>query len=95
MALAATSTFYQFFLFLQILFYAGALAGCLLLRSQRKYWPVTFPYTFCLLSWATVVGFIRCNNGRQTVTWEKAEGFAVAGMGGIGVKSPETGDLPH
>ncbi|PYQ33894.1 MAG: hypothetical protein DMF57_07855 [Acidobacteria bacterium] len=94
-ALAATSTFYQFFLFLQILFYAGALAGCMLLRSQRKYWPVTFPYTFCLLSWATVVGFIRCNNGRQTVTWEKAEGFAVAGMGGIGVKSPETGDLPH
>jgi hypothetical protein len=33
---------------------------------------VTIPYVICLLSWATVVGFVRFVTGRQRVTWERA-----------------------
>jgi cellulose synthase/poly-beta-1,6-N-acetylglucosamine synthase-like glycosyltransferase len=71
-ALAGTSVFYQLALLGQFLFYAGAIAGCLLQRTRKKFWPATVPYTFCLLSWATVVGFLRCISRRQAVTWQKA-----------------------
>jgi biofilm PGA synthesis N-glycosyltransferase PgaC len=71
--LAETSTFYQFALFAQLLFYAAAIAGCALQRSKKHYWAVTFPYTFCLLSCATVMGFIRYIGRTQRVTWEKAQ----------------------
>jgi cellulose synthase/poly-beta-1,6-N-acetylglucosamine synthase-like glycosyltransferase len=72
MVLAQSSAFYQLTLVVQILFYVGAVAGCVLQHCRKRFWPATFPYIFCLLSWATVVGFIRCITGRQTVTWEKA-----------------------
>lgn len=71
-ALAGSSAFYQFTLLLQVAFYAGAAAGWVLQRRHKTFWPVTFPYMFCLLSWATTVGFMRCITGRQTVRWEKA-----------------------
>lgn len=70
--LAETSAFYQFAFLAQVLFYAGAVTGCLLQVSSKRFWPATFAYTFCLLSWATVIGFIRCYAGRQPVTWKKA-----------------------
>jgi cellulose synthase/poly-beta-1,6-N-acetylglucosamine synthase-like glycosyltransferase len=70
-ALAGRSAFFLITLLAQMLFYSGALAGCLLQRSSKKFWPATLPYTFCILSWATVVGFIRFLTARQAVTWEK------------------------
>jgi hypothetical protein len=30
------------------------------------------PYTMCLLSWATVIGFFRFVTDDQEVTWERA-----------------------
>jgi len=56
----------------QIIFYAGALAGCVLPRRWKKPFIVTFPFFFCLLSWATVLAFLRSITGRQPVTWRKA-----------------------
>jgi len=70
-ALTGTAPLYQLALLAQMFFYAGAIAGCLLQYSGKKFWPATLPYTFCLLSWATIVGFIRFVRGSQRVTWEK------------------------
>lgn len=72
MALVSDSHFYQFTLLAQILFYGGASAGWALHRTRNRFWAMTFPFTFCLLSWATVVGFLRCIDGRQAVRWDKA-----------------------
>jgi len=69
--LAGTAPLYQLALLAQMLFYAGAIVGCVLQYSGKKFWPATFPYTFCLLSWATIVGLIRFIRGSQRVTWEK------------------------
>ena len=32
---------------------------------------VTVPYTICLLSWATIVGFVQFVTGRQKATWDR------------------------
>lgn len=76
LVLASDSAFYQFTLLGQVLFYACALAGWMLPKSRKRSSVVTFPYIFCLLSWATVVGFMRCITSRQTVMWEKATSSA-------------------
>ena len=70
--LARTSVFFQLALFTQILFYTGACAGFILQIRQKKFLLTTFPFTFCLLSWATVLGFSRYVRGTITVRWEKA-----------------------
>jgi hypothetical protein len=31
---------------------------------------LTLPYTMCLLSWATVIGFVRFITRTQEVTWQ-------------------------
>jgi biofilm PGA synthesis N-glycosyltransferase PgaC len=71
LSLAGDSDFYRIALIAQILFYSGAIVGWLRQHSHKRFWPATFPFMFCLLSWATVVGFLRCITGRQTVRWEK------------------------
>jgi hypothetical protein len=71
-ALAGSSEFYRLALGAQALFYSGAAVGWILHHSNKKFWPATYPFMFCLLSWATVVGFMRCVTRRQTVRWEKA-----------------------
>jgi poly-beta-1,6-N-acetyl-D-glucosamine synthase len=66
------SFFYKIAMLAQILFYAGAIAGWLLPREWKKPFVITFPYFFCLLSWASVLAFLRSITGRQPVTWQKA-----------------------
>jgi len=56
----------------QMLFYAGAIVGCVLPRNWKKPFVITFPFFFCLLSAATVLAFVRSITGRQPVTWQKA-----------------------
>jgi poly-beta-1,6-N-acetyl-D-glucosamine synthase len=73
-ALLGTSTAYRVLLLGQLVFYAGAITGYVLQHSSRKVRPATFAYTFCLLSWATVVGFMRYITRRQAVTWERTAG---------------------
>jgi cellulose synthase/poly-beta-1,6-N-acetylglucosamine synthase-like glycosyltransferase len=71
-ALAGTSPLYALSMLGQVIFYAGAIAGCIFPRGAKKPFLVSFPHLFCLLSWATVVAFFRSITRRQPVTWQKA-----------------------
>lgn len=55
----------------QICFYASAAAGCVLRNSRCRLPLLTVPYVVCLLSWVTVVAFLRFLGGRQPVTWQR------------------------
>jgi poly-beta-1,6-N-acetyl-D-glucosamine synthase len=72
MVLLSASPLYKITMLTQVLFYAGAIAGCVLPRRWKKPVFITFPFFFCLLSWATVLAFLRSITGRQPVTWQKA-----------------------
>ena len=48
-----------------IQFYGAAFGGWLHQNLRRRLKVLTVPYTVCLLSWATVVGFYRFAAGRQ------------------------------
>lgn len=63
---------YRITLTAQLLFLAAALGGYALQRANRRSPLLVLPYTVCLLSWATVLGFVRFVTGRQRVTWEKS-----------------------
>jgi hypothetical protein len=60
---------YQVTMACQAAFYAAAIAGCGH-RSGRAL-ILKLPYTMCLLSWATVVGFVRFVTDHQHVTWDR------------------------
>lgn len=62
---------YGLMLSAQVLFYAAALGGSAAPNANRKSPIMTLSYTICLLSWATMLGFLRFVTGRQPVTWEK------------------------
>jgi biofilm PGA synthesis N-glycosyltransferase PgaC len=63
--------FYRWLFALQVAFYAAALMRSLLKNRSRTMFVLDVPYAFCLLNWATVVGFQRLLRGRQCVTWER------------------------
>jgi biofilm PGA synthesis N-glycosyltransferase PgaC len=54
----------------QMMFYVAALGGCSP-RTRRPGFVVTVPYTICLLSWATIVGFVQFVTRRQKATWDR------------------------
>jgi cellulose synthase/poly-beta-1,6-N-acetylglucosamine synthase-like glycosyltransferase len=66
---------YRWVLAVQVVFYAAAAGGYLLRNAVKKHFFLNVPYTFCLLNWAVVTGFFRLVNGRQRVTWERADGY--------------------
>ncbi len=70
--LLADAPFYRWTLVGQIIFYGAALGGYARRDARRKIPLLSVPYVLCLLSWATVVAFLRFLTGRQRVTWEKA-----------------------
>jgi glycosyltransferase involved in cell wall biosynthesis len=55
----------------QSTFYCAALLGCAGQPARQRSKVVTVPYTICLLSWATIVGFARMVSHAQPVTWER------------------------
>lgn len=65
---------YQILFVAQLLFYVAAGLGYLGRSRHRKGLFLNVPYTFCVLNWATVVGFLGYLSGRQKVTWRKARG---------------------
>ena len=67
----AGRSFFACTLLAQGFFYAAALCGALGGATRRLPF-VAIPFTICLLSWATVVAFLRFVAGRQGVTWERA-----------------------
>ncbi len=62
---------YGWFLAAQLACYAAALLGCTRRQGRRSPMIVSVPHTICLLSWATIVGFVRIVTHSQAVTWER------------------------
>ena len=62
---------YGALLMLQVLLYLAALGGCARGSARRSLFVLTVPYTLCLLSWATVVGFVQFATRRQKATWDR------------------------
>jgi poly-beta-1,6-N-acetyl-D-glucosamine synthase len=77
-ALMLESGFYQLLFVLQLCFYGAALLGQLIPGSARKSAIVGVAHAFCLLNFATLMGFTRFISGRQRVTWKKVTDGAVA-----------------
>ncbi len=67
----ASHWIYQGALAGQLMFYAAALVGYTQRQSQRRSFLFSVPCAISLLSWATVVGFVRFLTNRQQVTWER------------------------
>jgi biofilm PGA synthesis N-glycosyltransferase PgaC len=65
------SWFYQAAFAGQAAFYVAAIIGSRQGCNPRRSFVVTVPCAICLLSWATVVGFVRFLTNRQQVTWER------------------------
>ncbi|MDP2140741.1 MAG: glycosyltransferase family 2 protein [Gammaproteobacteria bacterium] len=64
------STFYLAVLVVQLLFYAAALGGRISESRNTGVRAFTIPYAFCVLNWATVIGFIRFVFRQQQVMWK-------------------------
>jgi poly-beta-1,6-N-acetyl-D-glucosamine synthase len=69
-AMLVRETIYAGLLACQMMFYVAALGGCSR-RARRSGFAVTVPYTMCLLSWATIVGFVQFATRRQKATWDR------------------------
>lgn len=54
-----THPFFWFTLCVQLVFYSAAISGAVTERLGKTARVLTVPYTFCLLNWATVIGFGR------------------------------------
>ena len=62
---------YQLAMAGQAAFYAAALGGCLHREASGPGVILKLPFTMCLLSWATVLGFFRFVTDHQQVTWDR------------------------
>jgi poly-beta-1,6-N-acetyl-D-glucosamine synthase len=62
---------YQLTMAGQALFYAAALGGCIHREASGPGVILKLPFTMCLLSWATVLGFVRFVTDHQQVTWDR------------------------
>ena len=62
---------YQLTMACQAAFYAAALGGCVHREASGPGVFLKLPFTMCLLSWATVLGFIRFVTDHQQVTWDR------------------------
>src|SRR4029079_2680370 len=64
--------FYRILLGAQVAFAAAGLTGHLFRYAPWRPLIVAVPYAMCLMSWATVVGFVRFATDRQRAAWERA-----------------------
>jgi cellulose synthase/poly-beta-1,6-N-acetylglucosamine synthase-like glycosyltransferase len=71
-AVAESSVIYILFLFAQLFFYAGGVAGWLIIRSGKRAGTLTIPFYFVFMNYCLVKGFIKFLKGKQTVLWEKS-----------------------
>jgi len=65
--------FYQYVLFLQVLFYALAVGGLLLVKYKRIPFVIYAPFYFCNLNLALFMGFLKAVFGKQGSAWERTE----------------------
>jgi poly-beta-1,6-N-acetyl-D-glucosamine synthase len=64
--------FYNWMLYVQIVFYVFATAGWLFVRSGKKAGWLSIPFYFVFMNYCLVKGFIKFVKGRQSVLWEKS-----------------------
>jgi len=64
---------YDFFLVLQLFFYALAMAGYLMEKRKLRFKPLFVPYYFCMMNYAVLKGTLRYFTTKQTAVWEKAQ----------------------
>jgi biofilm PGA synthesis N-glycosyltransferase PgaC len=64
----------------QVLFYLAALAGYAYRQAVRPVFFLSVPYTICLLSWATIIGFVHFVTHRQKATWERVASASVVSL---------------
>ncbi len=69
--------FYNWMLYVQIVFYVLAVAGWLFVRSGKKAGWLTIPFYFVFMNYCLVRGFLKFMKGRQSVLWEKSMRQAV------------------
>jgi cellulose synthase/poly-beta-1,6-N-acetylglucosamine synthase-like glycosyltransferase len=70
--LLGEGAFYQLLMGAQVTFCAAALTGHLFRHASWRPLVIAVPYAMCLMSWATVVGFIRFATQQQIAVWEPA-----------------------
>ncbi|GAB3541991.1 glycosyltransferase family 2 protein [Spirosoma fluminis] len=67
------TTFWQYILILQVLFYTTAYVGYTL-ENRHTRWKLTFvPFYFVFMNWCVLLGFARFQRGNLSGIWEKAE----------------------
>lgn len=71
--LSFTSSFYNLTLWLQIIFYAIAIAGYVLERQKIHFKLLYVPFYFTFMNVCAVLGFLRFQQGISTGIWEKAK----------------------
>jgi len=76
--LIGEGSFYQILIGAQATFSAAALTCHLFRHARWRPLIVAVPYAMCLMSWATVVGFVRFLTHRQHAAWEPAYPHAAA-----------------
>lgn len=67
----ATQNFYGIILFMQIIFYAFAILGLLMIKHKKIPFILYVPFYFCNLNLALLLGFIKLTLGRQNSMWER------------------------
>ncbi len=73
LSVANNSEFYNYLLFLQILFYSLALIGWVLEQRKLKLKVFFVPFYFCFMNYAVFAGLFNLLKGQQSVVWEKAK----------------------
>ncbi|TAJ13935.1 glycosyltransferase family 2 protein [Marinilabiliaceae bacterium JC017] len=66
------SGFYQILFFLQVVFYALAIAGIITKNQEVKLKILFVPYYFLMMNYAVYLGLIRYLKKSQSVNWERA-----------------------
>jgi biofilm PGA synthesis N-glycosyltransferase PgaC len=69
---SSSSSFYSWFLYGQLLFYASAVAGWILVRSGKYIGILVTPFYFLFMNYCLVRGFFRFLKKDQTVLWERS-----------------------
>jgi biofilm PGA synthesis N-glycosyltransferase PgaC len=77
-AVLARHRFFAVMLGLQLAFYGAALVGGLLSKAGRRAPGLSTAWMFCVLHWATVLGFVRFLRGGATATWKQSARAAAA-----------------
>lgn len=64
-------TFYRWLMLCQLAFYSAALIGMIAGRRSQRLRILAIPYAFCVLNWATVIGFFRFLLRQQQISWKQ------------------------